>query len=224
MRAVVAHVRRGNVGTVAGASLVDRVAARIAVGVLALTTVGVPLVVSPDAGASPPTTIVSLVATGPGAGGAGVARPPTPVPLSTYTVQPGDTTWAIAEAHLGGGADWTAIAALNLGRTMPDGRRFIDPGAIHPGWDLIMPASSAPAVHETADFMETTSSAGLSGGTAPMSHIGAIPPKPSMSAVVRREGSGAPGYPSSGGHVRGRGAPPCPSCWPSASAPSAAPR
>ena len=33
----------------------------------------------------------------------------------------------------GDGADWTAIAALNLGRDMADGARFVDPDH-HPGW------------------------------------------------------------------------------------------
>ncbi len=71
-----------------------------------------------------------------------MARPPTPVPLSTYTVQPGDTTWAIAEAHLGGGADWTAIAALNLGHDMAVGERFVDPDHVRAGWRLRLPRGS----------------------------------------------------------------------------------
>ncbi|MFZ0250956.1 MAG: hypothetical protein WAL61_13500, partial [Acidimicrobiales bacterium] len=43
LRAVVAHVRRGEVRSGMGGSLLDRLAARIAFGVLALTSLGTPL-------------------------------------------------------------------------------------------------------------------------------------------------------------------------------------
>ena len=51
LRAVVAHVRRGDV-TAPSASFLDQVAARIAVGVLALSSIGGPVAVSTMAGAS----------------------------------------------------------------------------------------------------------------------------------------------------------------------------
>jgi len=62
---------------------------------------------------------------------------------SAYTVRAGDSLWRIAERALGDGADWTAIAALNLGHTMNDGRRFIDPSVIYAGWILVIPAGSS---------------------------------------------------------------------------------
>jgi hypothetical protein len=48
------------------------------------------------------------------------------IPDPTYTVQPNDNLWSIAYSQLGDGADWPAIASLNLGRTMSDGRQFVD--------------------------------------------------------------------------------------------------
>ena len=54
LRAVVTDVRRGEVGVRHGSSVLDRVAARIAFGVLALTTLGAPLSLAAGAGASAP--------------------------------------------------------------------------------------------------------------------------------------------------------------------------
>ena len=81
-------------------------------------------------------------------------QPTTPAVASpsTYTVVPNDTLWSIADSQLGDGADWPTIAALNLGRTMSDGRRFVDPNLIYPGWVLLMPGSGpvvAPAATES---------------------------------------------------------------------------
>ena len=59
-------------------------------------------------------------------------------------VRPGDSLWSIAAALLGDGDDWPAIAALNLGRTMADGLRFVDPNTIHAGWTLEVPDQGAP--------------------------------------------------------------------------------
>ena len=53
-RAVVEQVRSGHVGTQAGAVLTDRVAARMAAGVLALVAFGAPLTLSTGAGAAKP--------------------------------------------------------------------------------------------------------------------------------------------------------------------------
>ncbi len=100
-----------------------------------------------------------------------MAQPGTPTaevfPL-TYTVMPGDNLWSIADSQLGDGADWPAIAALNLGRTMSDGRRFVDPNLILPGWVLIMPVEDASAAPLT---------------DAPTSGA-AVPPTTVRSAVV----------------------------------------
>ena len=64
-----------------------------------------------------------------------------------YVVQPPrhgqhETLWSIAEQHLGDPLRWHEIAALNLGRTQPDGRRMTDPHWIRPGWELLLPADA----------------------------------------------------------------------------------
>jgi len=143
VRAVVARVRSGEVGAHASASVVDKIAARIAVGVLALTSVGVPLALSSAAGAATPLSN--------GHAGVGLLAPAPPeaerdAPRATHAVRPGDTLWRIADERLGDGADWTAIAALNLGRTMPGGARFVDPDQIRAGWRLHLPLSAGATV------------------------------------------------------------------------------
>lgn len=82
---------------------------------------------------------------------------PTPVDrhqLRLYTVRPPygghhDTLWGAAERYLGDGARLHEIAALNLGRTMPDGQIFTDQDLIYPGWTLLMPpdAKGLPLAH-----------------------------------------------------------------------------
>ncbi|HVB92213.1 MAG TPA: LysM peptidoglycan-binding domain-containing protein [Acidimicrobiales bacterium] len=134
LRAVVQHVRRGDAGVPLGAPLTDRIAARIAVGILSVTTMGTPLVLASGAGAA--MAVRSHVAA------------PAPAPLNaapgSYAVQPGDSLWSIADAQLGDGGDWVAIAALNLGRTMADGGRVVDPDLIRAGWALHMPVGPLP--------------------------------------------------------------------------------
>ena len=142
LRAVVAHVRRGDVDAVAGVAVLDRLAARIAVGVLALTTVGAPLAVSSEAGALSPAraVTVTVAVASPGADTAATATAsPAAVPTASYVVRPGDTLWSIADTRLGDGADWTAIAALNLGRDVAVGARFVDPDHVRAGWHLRLP-------------------------------------------------------------------------------------
>ena len=111
--AVVAHVRSGDVSIVRDASMMDRLATRIAVGVIALTTVGAPVGLRPSSGPvrrnepgrdqrrSPRRT----------RGRRRSGR----VASAEHTVRPGDTIWSIAEERLADRADWTTIAALNLG-------------------------------------------------------------------------------------------------------------
>ena len=136
VRGVAGHVRRGEVRPIAIVTPLDRIAARIAVGVLALTTAGTPLVLASGAGATtdPPAVVT-------------VARPmvatvPAPAAQRFHTVQSGEGLWRIADEHLGDGADWMQIAALNLGRDMGGGQRFVDPDHVRPGWRLRLPAEA----------------------------------------------------------------------------------
>jgi DNA-binding SARP family transcriptional activator len=139
-RAVVAHVRDGDVGTTGDASVMDRIATRIAVGVMTLTTVGAPLALPSVGGASTPST--SQAAAGP----VPTAHPGTPalgtLVSATHAVRPGDTLWSIAEERLADGADWTSIAALNLGRDMDLSTRFVDPDHVEAGWRLRLPPTT----------------------------------------------------------------------------------
>ena len=59
-------------------------------------------------------------------------------------MRPGDTLWSIADAQSADGADWTALAALNLGREMGGGTRFVDPDHVRAGWSLVLPADARP--------------------------------------------------------------------------------
>ena len=147
LRAVVTDVRRGEVGARHGSSVLDRVAARIAFGVLAVTTLGAPLSLTVAAGASTPAgggPSSSLTA----ALRASVAASPPTVSATSYLVQPGDTLWRIADDLLGDGADWTSLATLNLGRDVGAGARFVDPDRLRAGWRLRLPADARPAADE----------------------------------------------------------------------------
>ncbi len=153
-RAVVEQVRRGHVGTLTGAVLTDRVAARIAAGVLSVVAFGAPLTWSGGAGASGPQRSVTVERDAPTASpalpsvsSAAIGTPATSP--GSYVVRPGDSLWSIAAALLGDGDDWPAIAALNLGRTMGDGLQFVDPNTIHAGWTLQIPDQGAPVAPET---------------------------------------------------------------------------
>ena len=77
------------------------------------------------------------------------ATPTSEIPSRIYTVVPNDNLWSIAQSQFGDGADWPAIAALNLGRTMSDGRVFVDPNLIYPGWILLMPGNDPAATQPT---------------------------------------------------------------------------
>ena len=139
VRAVVAQVRSGDVGARGDGSVLDRIAARIAIGVLALTSIGAPLALSSGAGASAPAPSAHVRIGLPVAQASRSSEPT--AARATHTVQPGETLWRIADERLGDGADWTAIAALNLGRShgrghplrrsRPDPRRLAPPTSPH---------------------------------------------------------------------------------------------
>jgi hypothetical protein len=58
---------------------------------------------------------------------------------AVHRVAPGDTLWDIAGRVLGDPYRWREIWRLNAGRRMADGRRFVDPDLLRPGWRLLMP-------------------------------------------------------------------------------------
>ena len=201
LRAVVAHVRRGEV-TARSASVLDQVAARIAVGVLALSSIGGPLAVSTMAGASTAAPPITTSA-------AGLVDPQMPRPHpprdthaapASHTVRPGETLWAIAHDRLGDGADWTALAAMNLDRAVGDGLRFVDPDHVEPGWRLDLgPITGVTGGHRRAhDGLPRTTRR----GAAPGGHPGHLPELVALglgslacAGLARRTGRRRPGEP-----------------------------
>jgi nucleoid-associated protein YgaU len=86
------------------------------------------------------------------AGAAGVAEKAaedTEAPSPTYTVQPGDSLWRIAERTLGDGARFKQIADLNYGVPQADGGALDAGNWIEPGWVLRLPAEASGASVET---------------------------------------------------------------------------
>ena len=86
------------------------------------------------------------------------ADPPNPGAPVHYTVEVGDSLWSIAERFYDDGSEWWAIAEANLGQTMDDGTRFVDPSLIQPGWVLTFPAdpTAAPVTPATAPTTAAT--------------------------------------------------------------------
>lgn len=142
LHSAVSRVRSGDIGT--AARLLDRVALRIALGVLAVASLlglGAPMAGASAGDPGPPLTsaavaLVSNLATGEAAPFAG----PNAGHGLCCTVGVGDTLPLLAATHYGDPGAWTAIASANLGRMMHDGTRFVDPSMIAPGWTLALPA------------------------------------------------------------------------------------
>ncbi|MBW3647673.1 MAG: LysM peptidoglycan-binding domain-containing protein, partial [Actinobacteria bacterium] len=70
-------------------------------------------------------------------------------PTTEYTIPSGDgpaTLWDIAAAHLGAGERWQEIWQLNEGRAQPDGAVMSSPRRLLPGWTVLVPTSTTPAV------------------------------------------------------------------------------
>ena len=65
-------------------------------------------------------------------------------PLPTYTVQPGETTWSIAERTLGSGDRTGEIIALNVGKPQPDGGSLTANSFPRPGWVLRLRRTPPP--------------------------------------------------------------------------------
>ncbi len=99
----------------------------------------------------------SLAGPGPVAPATGSATDPLRLPATTYVVRPGDTLWRIAAEQLGDGADWTSLARLNLGRDLGGGARFVDPDQLREG---LAPAAAhrCPALDRLAMAMSMAAS------------------------------------------------------------------
>jgi len=141
LRSLTSRLRARDLG--APTRLADRLALRIALGILALGTIlgiGAPL-----AGAAP---LQRPAAAAAHQEPATAVRSPTATQSSWWTVGPGDSLAGIASAVYGDPGAWPAVASVNLGRVLRDGERFVDPGALSPGWRLRLPpldAATGPA-------------------------------------------------------------------------------
>lgn len=147
LRSAIARVRSGDL---AGADrLSDRIATRIALGALAMSSflgAGAPVAGAAIPAVSPHVATAPAAQTWPSDLTPFPGRFPSPLtaksPLS-HTVARGETLVSIAAARYDDPSAWSAVAATNLGRVMDDGTRFVDPSAISPGWSLLLPQLDA---------------------------------------------------------------------------------
>ena len=110
---------------------------------------------APPAAAAAYTTAQAAAPAGPSAAVAQAATsqvPGVPAGARYYQVTAHDTLWRIAETHLGSGARYGEIFALNRDRPQPDGSALTRAALIQPGWSLIMPedATGCPRAAATA--------------------------------------------------------------------------
>ena len=204
LRSVVVRVRSGDPGT--AVRLADRIAVRIAVGLLAISSflgLGTSMAGASMAGAS----MVGAVARSLGAPTA-AARPMASLQSSPmaqasvahaaarvqngpraalHTVGQGDTLARIATARYGDASAWPAIAAANLGRLMGDRTRFVDPSVIAPGWTLVLPSLDAQVAPDTLVAADTQAT--FDAQAASDAHRDAAPA--STGPVGRHVGGGA---------------------------------
>jgi len=116
------------------------------------------------------------------------ATPATPAPAlaaeiihQTYTVVQGENLWRIAERYLGDGFRWLDIWKLNQQRTMTDGRTFVDPNLIYPGWILELPQD---AINPEPEAVPEGSGLDVTPELEPTPEPSPVPPTPSPTVVA----------------------------------------
>ncbi|MCZ7576322.1 MAG: LysM peptidoglycan-binding domain-containing protein [Dehalococcoidia bacterium] len=100
---------------------------------------------------------------------------------TTYTVVRGDNLWRIAERYLGDGFRWRDIWKLNQQRTMTDGRTFVDPNLIYPGWILELPRD---AINPEPEAVSEGDSLDVTPELEPTPEPSPVPPTPSPTPVA----------------------------------------
>ena len=88
----------------------------------------------------PTATVTVPVASAPAATAVSVTAGVVPAGV-VVTVQPGDSAWSIADAHLGDGMRWRDLWDANREVLQPDGLSWIDPQIIRIGWRLHLPTT-----------------------------------------------------------------------------------
>jgi hypothetical protein len=150
---IVAVVRGTVARTVPGLGAFQHAAGRIVATVMLIASVAtragadVPPLPSDTAAPVPAVRAPAAVTTPDMPRGSNDLRPhvqrPASTPSRSWTVRRRDSLWTIAERTLGDGRRWREIAALNVGRRQPDGRRLAaDSTLIRPGWRLDLPADA----------------------------------------------------------------------------------
>lgn len=144
-----ALARGGLAGPVRGLGCMQRLAGPL-LSVAALLLPSTTAHAKSPAGPVPRQATVAAVSIGPSpapATPAGTPADPAPARTIEYTVRRRDTLWALAERYVAPGGGTTEIAAaveaifdLNVGAPQPDGMPLTDPGILHPGWVLAIPA------------------------------------------------------------------------------------
>jgi nucleoid-associated protein YgaU len=71
------------------------------------------------------------------------APAPQPAAAVLYVVQPGDSLWSLAAAHLGNPYRWVELYNLNRDRVEPGGQHLVNPDLICVGWTLQVPQGAA---------------------------------------------------------------------------------
>ena len=135
---VASRVRRRDTSVSLNAHRLERLTASIAGAVLALSaSLSAPLSAAPLLDKTPSTPLVSDLTSS-----FVTFEVPPPSQSSTYIVQSGDCLWTISETLYGDGDLWPMLANVNLGKLMGDGRVFLDPSLIMPGWTLEIPPAA----------------------------------------------------------------------------------
>lgn len=99
----------------------------------------------------------------------------------THTVVRGDNLWRIAERYLDDGFRWIDIWRLNQHQEMTDGRQFVDPNLIYPGWVLELPQE---AVNPGPEAIAEGESLDERPEIEPTPEPSPIPPTPSPTTVA----------------------------------------
>ena len=89
----------------------------------------------------------------------------------TYVVQPNDTLWDLAAAHLGNPLRWTELFALNQGRPQPGGQTLVNPDLIYAGWTLEFPAGATGLGSAIQAAHQSTAKASASAQVAAPAHL-----------------------------------------------------